>query len=250
MPFPLWAGIAAGLVHVLSGPDHLVAVAPLAVDDDRPHWRAGFRWGLGHTAGVLVIGGLLLAFRELLPIDAISAYSERIVGLALIAIGVWGAHRATRLQVHRHDHAHGVVHAHIKGKRGPAVGGRQSGVGSRESGVESTLVTDEHEAQHRHPRLHGHARTDASFAMGLLHGLAGSSHVFGVLPALALATRMDAAAFLTGFGVGAIVAMTAFAALVGLLARRVGRGNVRAHRGILYACSISAVVVGSFWLVA
>jgi hypothetical protein len=232
MPFALFAGLAAGLVHVLSGPDHLVAVAPLAADEDRPHWRAGFQWGLGHTTGVLIVGALLFAFREVLPIDAISAYSERIVGVALIAVGVWGAYRATRLQVHRHDAAHGAVHAHVKGPGGRAP------------------VTIEHDAQHRHPHLHGHAQTHASFAMGMVHGLAGSSHLFGVLPALALSTRMDAVAYLGGFGVGAIVAMTAFAALVGVIAQGIGRRDLIAHRGVLYACSLSAVIVGGFWLVA
>lgn len=231
MSFALLAGLAAGLVHVLSGPDHLVAVAPLAVDERSPHWRAGFQWGMGHTTGVLIIGALLFAFREVLPIDAISAYSERIVGLALIGVGVWGAYRATRLQVHRHDGVDGAVHAHVKGPDGRAP------------------RTHEHDEQHRHPHLHGHARTRASFAMGLVHGLAGSSHLFGVLPALALSTRMDAAAYLGGFGAGAIVAMTAFAALVGAIARGVGRRDLLAHRGVLYACSFSAVLVGGFWLV-
>jgi hypothetical protein len=230
MPFALFAGLAAGLVHVMSGPDHLVAVAPLVADEDRPHWRAGFQWGLGHTVGVLIIGGLLLGFRELLPIDTISAYSERIVGLALVGVGVWGAYRATRLQVHRHHD--GVVHAHIKSPDGRAP------------------AAHEHDQQHRHPRLHGHAATRASFWMGVLHGLAGSSHLFGILPALALSTRLDAAAYLGGFGIGAIAAMTACAALVGALARGVGRHNLGAHRGILYACSLSAVVVGGFWLIA
>ncbi len=230
MPFALFAGLAAGMVHVLSGPDHLVAVAPLAVDEDRPHWRAGFQWGLGHTAGVLIIGALLLGFRELVPIDAISAYSERIVGLSLIGIGIWGAYRATRLQVHRHHRPGGAVHAHVKQSDG------------------RTPARDEHEAQHKHPHLHGHARTRASFFMGVIHGLAGSSHLLGVLPAMALATRFDAAAYLGGFGIGAIVAMTAFAALVGLIARGVGRRDLGAHRSVLYACSISAVLVGGFWL--
>lgn len=232
MPFALFAGLATGLVHVLSGPDHLVAIAPLAVDEDRPHWRAGFQWGLGHTAGVLIIGALLLAFREVLPIDAISAYSERIVGLALIGVGLWGAYRATRIQVHRHHRAGGAIHAHMKRDDGHAP------------------ASDEHEAQHRHPHLHGHAQTHASFAMGVLHGIAGSSHLFGVLPALALSTRLDAAAYLGGFGIGAIAAMTAFAMLVGVIARGVGRRHLGAHRGVLYACSISAVLVGSFWLIA
>ena len=61
--FAVLAGLAAGLVHVLSGPDHLAAVAPLAADADRSQWRAGLQWGLGHTAGVMVIGLLLISVR-------------------------------------------------------------------------------------------------------------------------------------------------------------------------------------------
>lgn len=229
MLFALLAGFAAGLVHVWSGPDHLVAVAPLAADEQQPHWRAGFQWGLGHTAGVLVIGAILVSFRELMPVAALSAYSERIVGAALIGVGVWGAYRATRLRVHRHDH--GAIHAHVR------------------TGAAPGLTTQAHEVQHRHPHLHGHARTRASFAMGLLHGVAGSSHLFGVLPALALPSRLDAGLYLAGFGGGAVLAMTAFAALVGVLARGAGRRGLGAYRGMLYACSISAVLMGGFWLI-
>jgi hypothetical protein len=180
----------------LSGPDHLAAIAPLSADADRSQWRAGLQWGLGHTAGVMVIGLLLISVRKALPIEAISAYSERVVGVALLTVGVWGFARA------------------------------------------------------RAPKRHAHAAAGASFAMGALHGLAGSSHLFGVLPALALPTQLAALAFLGGFGVGAVLAMTAFSALVGAIAIRATRRGVNAYRGVLYACSLSAVLVGGFWLIA
>ena len=35
MTFAFFAGLAAGLLHVFSGPDHLAAVAPLAADSER-----------------------------------------------------------------------------------------------------------------------------------------------------------------------------------------------------------------------
>jgi hypothetical protein len=92
--FAFLAGIAAGLLHVFSGPDHLAAVAPLASDRERGHWLTGLQWGIGHTLGVVLIAGLLLLLKEQLPLDAISAYSERVVGLSLIAIGGWGLYRA------------------------------------------------------------------------------------------------------------------------------------------------------------
>jgi hypothetical protein len=194
--FAAIAGFATGLVHVLSGPDHLAAVAPLSADTNRPQWRAGLQWGLGHTAGVMVIGLLLILFRQLLPIETISAYSERIVGLALLLVGAWGFMRA------------------------------------------------------RTPKPHVHAAGGASFAMGALHGLAGSSHLFGVLPALALPTQLAAISYLAGFGVGAVLAMTAFSAFVGAVAVTAARRGLNAYRGVLYACSLSAFLVGGFWLIA
>jgi hypothetical protein len=103
--FPFFAGLAAGLLHVFSGPDHLAAVAPLAADGSRAPWKSGLQWGIGHTAGVLLIASLLLLLREQLPLDSISGYSERIVGVALIAVGVWGVWKASRRQAATHSHA-------------------------------------------------------------------------------------------------------------------------------------------------
>jgi len=206
--FAFFAGLAAGLLHVFSGPDHLAAVAPLAVNAQQPAlsemstrearrrrvegWRTGLQWGVGHTAGVLLIASLLLLVREQLPIEAISAYSERLVGVALILVGGWGVWKASRSGFTPHSHS------------------------------------------------------GASFGMGALHGLAGSSHLFGVLPALAFATRIEAALYLGGFGAGAIVGMTAFSTVMGLLSSRLSQ---RHSSGLLYASSAAALVVGGFWLV-
>lgn len=193
--FAFFAGLAAGLLHVFSGPDHLAAVAPLAADSDRDKWRTGLQWGIGHTIGVLLIAGLLLLVRERLPLEAISAHSERLVGIALILVGAWGFWSA---RVRRRAAA--TTHSH----------------------------------------------SGASFGMGALHGLAGSSHLFGVLPALAFATRIEAAFYLAGFGAGAIAGMTAFSAAMGLLSSRLSH---RHSSGLLYASSAAALVVGGFWLV-
>ena len=89
-----------------------------------------------------------------------------------------------------------------------------------------------------------------SFSFGVLHGLAGSSHLFGILPALALPTRGDALVYLAGYGIGTVAAMTAFSSVIGLLASRARAYGASLHRGILYACSIAAIFVGGAWLVA
>ena len=199
--FAFLAGLAAGLLHVFSGPDHLAAVAPLASDRERGQWVTGLQWGIGHTLGVLLIATLLLLIKEQLPLDAISVYSERIVGVSLIAIGGWGVRRAWVLRC---------------------------------SGAEV--------------HSHSHSHTGASFTMGAIHGLAGSSHLFGVLPALAFPSRALSALYLAGFGVGAIAGMTAFAAAVGLLSTHLGQRH-RSYGGLLYATSAAALVVGGVWLV-
>ena len=194
--FAILAGLAAGFLHVLAGPDHLAAVAPLAVSNARAAWRSGLVWGLGHTSGVMLVGTLLLAFRELLPLDALSAWSERGVGVALVALGAWGLWCVRR------------------------------------------------------PHAHSHVSGGASFAMGTMHGLAGSSHLYGVLPSLMFASRVDAGMYLGGFGAGAVAAMTAFAAVIGSVATASGHSHASVRRTILYATSLTAVAVGGIWLLA
>jgi hypothetical protein len=215
------SGFLAGFLHVLSGPDHLAAVAPLAVESRDRHWRPGFTWGMGHTGGVLVVGLLALLFRELLPVELLSSWGERMVGVVLIGIGIWGARRAAGLTIHVHEHEHdGVRHAHVHA----------------------------HQAHAPHAAPHPHTHTRAAFAVGVLHGLAGSSHLLGVLPALAFATRTESIAYLVAFGVATVTAMTVFAGIMGLFATRARAGGAAVYRNVLYACSIGAIVVGGVWL--
>src|SRR5262245_10652641 len=103
----LLTGAAAGFFHVLSGPDHLAAVAPMAVADGERGWLAGWTWGIGHASGVVVVAVLAVMLRTMLPpIERISAWSERLVGVALIGIGLWALRRSTRMG--HAPHAHGA----------------------------------------------------------------------------------------------------------------------------------------------
>jgi hypothetical protein len=53
-------GLGFGVVHVLTGPDHLSALATLAANDSNAFWL-GIQWGLGHSIGLVVVATILLA---------------------------------------------------------------------------------------------------------------------------------------------------------------------------------------------
>ncbi len=216
------SGSLAGLVHVLSGPDHLAAVAPLAIEGRDRKWLAGLLWGFGHTGGVVLVGGVFLHLRDVLPpIESISAWGERVVGAALIVIGIWGFLRASQIAIEGHYHPDGHTHAHVN-------------------------LGHQHDAHHRHVPP-GHV--GAAFLMGVLHGLAGTSHILGVLPALALPTRGAGLVYLGGFGGATIAGMTVFSSVVGLAAASATRaGSLKFYRALLIASSVTACAVGAYWL--
>jgi hypothetical protein len=87
--FAFWSGILAGLLHVLSGPDHLAAVLPLAARSPQHGRAVGAVWGLGHGGGMLAWLALAWAFQRVLPIELISGAAELLVGLSLVALGFW-----------------------------------------------------------------------------------------------------------------------------------------------------------------
>jgi sulfite exporter TauE/SafE len=224
----LLTGLTAGLLHVWSGPDHLAAVAPLAVAQRRSRgagWLTGLRWGLGHAGGALLVGLASLLLREALPLAWLSAWSERVVGVVLIGIGLWGLRQAFSKNLHAHEHSHDdASHVHVHAHR--------------------------HANAHQHSQPAHHRHTHAAFAVGTLHGLAGSSHLLGVLPALAFPSPIEAAIYLVAFGLGTVAGMVAFSSACGWLASRPWTTGLAGYRGVMGACALAALAVGGFWLVA
>jgi len=209
-------GLLAGLFHVLAGADHVAAVGPLALDGRRRGWVAGWTWGIGHASGVVVVAALAVLLRNLLPsVDSISAWSERLVGVALIAVGFWALRRSARVGPSAHTHGT-MSHNHLHVQAGP------------------TWI-----------RRLGHAH--AAFCLGVLHGVAGTSHFVGVLPALALPTRAAALTYILAFGAGTVIAMTAFAAAAGYVGRVVYAHSI-AYRVITATAAVAAIAIGSVWL--
>ena len=162
------AGLIAGAAHVVTGPDHLAALTPLAMNDPQKARRLGFQWGMGHGLGAVILGLLGIAIKSSLDVASWSAWTEFSVGFLLLFIGVWSFKRASRIVVHSHPH----VHEHADHHHGHS-----------------------HEHMHVHESDHeGHApekhqaHTHAAFLVGMLHGGAGTGHLLGVLPSLALTT--------------------------------------------------------------
>ena len=107
--------------------------------------------------------------------------------------------------------------------------------------------TDTH-PHRRDGQSHGHAPEHPAFAVGTVHGLAGSSHLFGVVPALALPSDTAAAAYLLLFGLGSIAAMGTFSSLIGWLAGRLSSSGSKAQNALLGLSSVMAIGIGGVWL--
>lgn len=213
----LLGAMSAGAVHVVSGPDHLAAVLPLAVRDRAAAARTGAMWGLGHGLGVVVLGGLGQLLRGRVELDGVSGLAELAVGVLLVVLGVRTMLGARGLVVHSHAHPHEHTHLHVH-LEDPTVG------------------------QEDHPLRGAHAgHSHSALGFGLLHGVAGGGHLFGALPSLALGPA-SAALYLAGYVAAAVGVMTAFAAGAGAL---VPPARLRLATTL---CGALAVGVGVAWV--
>lgn len=101
-------GISMGIVHVLTGPDHLSALATLSANEDSlKAVTLGVRWGLGHSTGLLVVAFILIAISEESDIEESSAIShtmEFIVGVFMIFLGFYGLYKVYYNHAMEHNH--------------------------------------------------------------------------------------------------------------------------------------------------
>ena len=215
---PLYlSAIVLGTAHALE-PDHMAAVTTFVVRRPRPLQAAGFgaRWALGHGAAIFIVGVLLLVIGRTIP-EPWTATLDRLVGVAMIALGIWTVLSARAMHAHSHSHEDGTIHTHL----------HSHGDGGARK----------HE--------HGHAVT----AVGLLHGLAGTGPAVALIPLVSLRTASQGALYLFLFGVGTALGMAAYALAAGALAGRLASISERVGRGVTRFAGLFAIAVGVFWLI-
>jgi ABC-type nickel/cobalt efflux system permease component RcnA len=220
---------------VVTGPDHLAAVTPLAIENKKRSWGVGLFWGLGHIIGMLLIGLLFLAFKEFIPIEEISHYSEQIVGIILVGIGIWAIYKVFNRNIpkHKHPHYHDDPEPHVHIHAHP----------------------HEHEHDHEHGPEHTHSHKKvirqnnfAALGVGTIHGFAGVSHLILLIPTLALPSRFDSVMYLGGFATGTLAAMVAYAAVIGLIGQRsAALKSPRAFQIVRIVGGLLAIVIGVLW---
>jgi sulfite exporter TauE/SafE len=228
---PIIMGILASMLHVWTGPDHLAAVTPLVFDSKKNHWQIGGAWGLGHLLGMLLIGVLYYMFKAYIPVDRISEYSEQIVGVILIGLGLWAFYRMKK--VHEHHHIHPHIHSD----------GFQDFVHVHEHNVDTHL--------HTHPKEKSkNQNLITATGVGIVHGFAGISHFLLMLPALAFHSQWQSAQYLIGFAIGTVSAMIIFSYIIGKFHKL--NPNQHQHnvfKNLRFWGGIVAIVVGVFWLI-
>jgi len=229
-------GFVLGLQHA-TDPDHLVAVATIVTRERRfvDGALVGVVWGVGHMATLTLAGALIVGFRLTVTREMGGAL-ELLVAAMLVALGIVRLREAARglatvTPTHLaadHDHGHlEAVHSHTHA-HGAAV--------------------------HAHPHVHPSRRLLAALGgrrgqlplrallVGAIHGLAGSAAV-SLLVLATLSSAWRAAAYLTVFGLGTVVGMTALTAAMAYPVTRAVR--LRYARGALGICAgVGSIVFG------
>ncbi len=213
MHFVILTGILAGFVHVVSGADHLIAMAPSAITSPKTAMKNSISWGLGHSSGVIFLAVLAILLKDITSINKFSNFAEFLVGISLLIVGVFAINNSLHLNIHSHSHQHnGVAHHHLHFHS---------------------------KAQKKHNK-HSHALT----GLGLLHGIAGGSHFLAVLPALALPIP-TAFAYLISYLIGSLVSMILFTCLVSVTTLNAGQKFIRTLIAFAGGLSFS---MGLFWV--
>ncbi|MEK6618018.1 MAG: sulfite exporter TauE/SafE family protein [Nitrospirota bacterium] len=184
----LGLGFLLGARHALDA-DHVAAVSTIL--SDRPNLRAsgfiGFCWGFGHTAVLLLVGIAVIVLKITIP-ERVAVALEFGVGVMLVALGVSLVVTIFRERWHLHTHRHdGETHVHL------------------------------HRHSQRSDHTHGHwlRLSLKPFAVGMMHGLAGSAALM-LMVLSTVRTVWEGVAYILVFGLGSIVGMMLLGVVISL----------------------------------
>jgi high-affinity nickel-transport protein len=226
--------------------DHIAAITDIAGTQEEPRRSMALAtlYAGGHAAVVFVLGVLAIAAGDLVP-DSFDRGMERVVGLTLLALGVWvfvslarqGRHFRMRSRwMLLFDWVRGVRHRLAR------------------ADTEGTVLVDAGAdlSHHPHPHPHAHPMPDdltgrygrgTAFSVGMLHGIGAETPTQVVI--------FLAAAGAGGTATGVITLVAFIAGLLtsnSLIAATAAFGFLRASRSFTVYASVAALT-GTFSLV-
>ncbi|MBF8267158.1 MAG: urease accessory protein UreH [Dehalococcoidia bacterium] len=229
----LMLGFLLGLKHATDA-DHVVAVSTI-VSEYRNPWRGlwvGVSWGLGHTTPLLILGTIILLFKD--PVaeryEAVAPFLEFGVGIMLVFLGLQVFWNFRRRRVHAHVHGHEeYAHGHVEDiHRDPRT----------------------HELSPPPKSHHGFFQPGKplfrlkSYVVGVVHGLAGSAAVMLlVLTTDVVSSFQVGLLYILLFGLGTVLSMGVITLLMGIPFSISGRFE-RVNRVIAGVAGTSSIAFG------
>lgn len=220
--------LMAGVLHSFE-PDHVTAVSALAAEKAVKNEKVSIvtvlkasQWAFGHSATLLLFGGLALLFKSSLEhfVGSISFWAELAVGPIMIWLGIVAIKRNHKIKeiiddhktIEEHDHVDNMIHLHGK--------------------------TGEEIAMNPMSR---------SFWIGMLHGLAGTGGALTSALVLSAATTWDAIVILSVESLGIIIAMGVYSySLVAIMSRFLEK-NVVVFKWMNGLAGLASVLIGLYW---
>ena len=217
----LGLGFLLGVRHALDA-DHVAAVSAL-VSQNQSVIRScllGTFWGVGHMVALLGAASAVIAFKLTIS-PALECGLETGVALVLILLGGHVLLKALRgWALHQHEHSHdGHPHRH------PHL---------------------HNPVDHTHDHLHLIRLGGRPFAIGLLHGMAGSAAMM-LLVLTTISSPLGGLLYVLVFGVGATTSMFVLSALIGIPCT-LAAGRSEAARSALQVVAGAASLLIGCWL--
>ena len=245
----LLLGFFLGMRHATDA-DHVVAVATIVGRERSLTGSAliGAAWGVGHTITVMAVGTAIIAFGVVIP-ARVGLSMEFAVGVMLVLLGVLtfaglaraaaagqihgGSKAGHTADLHDHLHAHGdYLHRHLHG-HGPTTHGH----------------AEEHTPLARLDRS-GIGRTALyhavrPFAVGLVHGLAGSAAV-ALMVLSVIRDPFAGVGYLLLFGLGTVAGMMLITLILSAPFALTAASLPAVNRHLRVAAGVVSVVFGLF----
>jgi len=208
-----------GLLHAF-GADHILAISGLASTRPGMHSSLLFslRWAIGHGSALFITGSAVLFLGMSLP-AGLGQIAEGLVGVVLIAVGMWILYELQRKQADLHFSKHDDLSAHADHK---------------------------HHVENRFGMPHRHDH--GAVLVGLLHGLAGSASLLALIPISKLGSASYGFAYLAVFSAGTLVSMMLFGGLLGGVFVCFKRWGDIALRALQITIAVGSVGFGGFMI--